>query len=106
MAAAVYVVPMRIGGGVRLKLLEALALELPVVSTSMGAEGLAGLRAGEHCLMSDDAAGFAEATLRLLDDPALGRRLGVAGRALACRRYDWTVIVPQLEALYQEIVGA
>jgi len=104
--AAVYVVPMRIGGGVRLKLLEALALELPVVSTRMGAEGLAGLRAGEHCLMSDDAAGFAEATLRLLDDPALGRRLGAAGRILACQRYDWSVIVPQLEALYQEIVGA
>jgi glycosyltransferase involved in cell wall biosynthesis len=103
--AAVYVVPMRIGGGVRLKLLEALALELPVVSTSMGAEGLAGLRAGEHCLMADDATGFAEATLRLLGDPALGRRLGAAGRLLACQRYDWSVIVPQLEALYQEIGG-
>jgi glycosyltransferase involved in cell wall biosynthesis len=102
--AAVYVVPMRIGGGVRLKLLEALALELPVVSTSMGAEGLAGLRAGEHCLMADDATDFAEATLRLLGDPALGRRLGAAGRVLACQRYDWSVIVPQLEALYQEIV--
>ncbi len=104
--AAVYVVPMRIGGGVRLKLLEALALELPIVSTSMGADGLAGLHAGEHCLISDDAAGFAEATLRLLGDPALGRRLGAAGRVLACQRYDWSVIVPQLEALYQEIVGA
>ena len=104
--AAVYVVPMRIGGGVRLKLLEALALELPVVSTRMGAEGLAGLSAGEHCLISDDAAGFAEATLRLLDDPALGRRLGAAGRVLACQRYDWSVIVPRMEALYQEIVGA
>ena len=101
--AAVYVVPMRIGGGVRLKLLEALALELPVVSTSMGAEGLAGLRAGEHCLIADDAAGFADATLRLLDDQALGRRLGAAGRILACQRYDWSAIVPQLEALYQGI---
>jgi glycosyltransferase involved in cell wall biosynthesis len=102
--AAVYAVPMRIGGGVRLKLLEALALELPIVSTTMGAEGLVDLRAGEHCLISDDAVGFAEATLRLLDDPALGRRLGAAGRVLACQRYDWSVIVPQLEALYQEIV--
>jgi glycosyltransferase involved in cell wall biosynthesis len=100
--ASVYVVPMRIGGGVRLKLLEALALELPVVSTSMGAEGLAGLQAGEHCLLADDAAGFADATLRLLEDPALGRQLGAAGRVLACQRYDWSVIVPQLEALYHE----
>jgi glycosyltransferase involved in cell wall biosynthesis len=97
---------MRIGGGVRLKLLEALALELPVVSTSMGAEGLAGLSAGEHCLIADDTAGFAEATLRLLDDPALGRRLGAAGRELVRQRYDWSVVVPQLEALYQKIVGA
>jgi len=104
--AAVYIVPMRIGGGVRLKLLEALALEQPVVSTSMGAEGLAGLHAGEHCLLADEAAGFAKATLHLLDDPALGRRLGAAGRVLVCQRYDWSVIVPQLEALYQEIVGA
>jgi glycosyltransferase involved in cell wall biosynthesis len=104
--AAVYVVPMRIGGGVRLKLLEALALELPVVSTSMGAEGLSGLHAGTHCLLADDAPGFAEATLRLLDDAALGRRLGAGGRMLACQSYDWTVIVPQLEALYGEIVGA
>ncbi|MEO7912655.1 MAG: glycosyltransferase family 4 protein [Roseiflexaceae bacterium] len=100
--AAVYVVPMRIGGGVRLKLLEALALELPIVTTSMGAEGLAGLRADEHCLMADDPAGFADATLHLLGDQALGRRLGAAGRVLARQRYDWSVIVPQLEALYQE----
>jgi glycosyltransferase involved in cell wall biosynthesis len=104
--ASVYIVPMRIGGGVRLKLLEALALELPVVSTRMGAEGLAGLRANEHCLLADDPAGFAEAILRLLDDTALGRRLGAAGRVLACRSYDWSVIVPQLEALYAEISGA
>ena len=103
--AAVYIVPMRIGGGVRLKLLEALALELPVVSTSMGAEGVSGLRAGEHCLIADDPAGFAAATLRLLGDRALCGRLGAAGRALARERYDWSVIVPRLEALYQQILG-
>jgi glycosyltransferase involved in cell wall biosynthesis len=104
--AAVYVVPMRIGGGVRLKLLEALALELPVVSTSMGAEGLAGLLADQHCLIADDPADFADATLRLLDDHALSRQLGAAGRVLACQRYDWSVIVPQLEALYQGLGAA
>jgi glycosyltransferase involved in cell wall biosynthesis len=98
--AAVYVVPMRIGGGVRLKLLEALALEVPVVSTTMGAEGVAGLRADEHCLLADDPSDFAIAVLHLLDDPVLGRRLGAAGRELACERYDWTTIMPRLEALY------
>jgi polysaccharide biosynthesis protein PslH len=101
--ATVYVVPMRIGGGVRLKLLEALALEAPVVSTSMGAEGLPGLRGGEHCLLADDPAGFAAATLRLLDDRALGQRLGAAGRALVRASYDWTAILPRLEALYAEL---
>jgi polysaccharide biosynthesis protein PslH len=99
-ARAVYVVPMRIGGGVRLKLLEAFALEAPVVSTTMGAEGVAGLRSGEHCLLADDPAEFAAAVLRLLDDRTLCRQLGAAGRSLVRERYDWQVIVPRLEALY------
>jgi glycosyltransferase involved in cell wall biosynthesis len=101
--AAVYVVPMRIGGGVRLKLLEALSLETPVVSTSMGAEGVAGLHGDEHCLLADDPVGFAAAALRLLDEPALGCRLGAAGRVLTRERYDWAAIVPRLEALYTEL---
>lgn len=101
--AAVYIVPMRIGGGVRLKLLEALALEAPVVSTSMGAEGVAGLRGGEHCLLADRPGDFAAAVLRLLDEPALGRQLGAAGRALVCAGYDWSAIVPRLEALYDSL---
>jgi glycosyltransferase involved in cell wall biosynthesis len=96
---------MRIGGGVRLKLLEALALEAPVVSTTMGAEGVRGLRGGEHCLLADEPAGFAAAVLRLLRDRTLGRRLGAAGRALVQARYDWSAIVPRLEALYAEVRG-
>ena len=101
--ATVYIVPMRIGGGVRLKLLEALSLAVPVVSTHMGAEGVAGLRAGEHCLLADDPADFADAVLKLIDNPALGRELGAAGRALVCERYDWSTIVPPLEALYRDL---
>jgi glycosyltransferase involved in cell wall biosynthesis len=103
--AAVYVVPMRIGGGVRLKLLEALALEAPVVSSNMGAEGVAGLHGGEHCLLADDPAEFASAVLHLIDDPAAGQRLGAAGRMLVCERYDWSALVPQLEALYTQLSG-
>jgi glycosyltransferase involved in cell wall biosynthesis len=101
--AAVYVVPMRIGGGVRLKLLEALALEAPVVSSNMGAEGVAGRHGGEHCLLADDPAEFASAVLHLIDDPAAGQRLGAAGRMLVCERYDWSALVPQLEALYTQL---
>ena len=104
--ATVYIVPMRIGGGVRLKLLEALALEAPVVSTRMGAEGVTGLCGGEHCLLADDPADFAAAVLHLIDDPALGRQLGAAGRALVRERYDWSVIVPRLEAIYQDLMSA
>ena len=98
--AAVYVVPMRIGGGSRLKLLEALAMEAPVVSTPMGAEGVAGLRDGEHLLLASSPRAFADAVLRLMGDPALGRRLGAAGRAHVAAHYDWSAIVPPLEAAY------
>lgn len=100
--AAVYVVPMRIGGGSRLKLLEALAMEAPVVSTPMGAEGVAGLRDGEHLLLAASPRAFADAALRLIGDPGLGRRLGAAGRAHVAAHYDWSAIVPRLEAAYGE----
>lgn len=99
--AAVYVVPMRIGGGVRLKLLEALALEAPVVSTALGAEGVVGLHDGEHCLIADSAPQFAQAVLRLFANPALGVQLGGAGRTLVQQHYDWQTIIPQLDVLYQ-----
>ncbi len=98
--AAAYVVPMRIGGGSRLKLLEALALAAPVVSTPMGAEGVEGLRDGEQLLLGASPAAFAAAALRLLDDRELARRLGAAGRAHMIDRYDWQAIVPRLEAAY------
>jgi polysaccharide biosynthesis protein PslH len=102
--AAAFVVPMRIGGGVRLKLLEALALEAPTVSTTMGAEGIAGLRDGEHCLLADAPAPFAAAVLRLLDDPTLGAHLAAAGRALVAASYDWSAITPRFEALYGRLL--
>ena len=98
--AALYVLPMRIGGGSRLKLLEALAMEAPVVSTSMGVAGIAGLRDSEHLLIADDPQAFAEATLRLMADPELGRELGAAGRAHVAAHYDWSVIIPLLEPVY------
>jgi glycosyltransferase involved in cell wall biosynthesis len=99
--AAAYVVPMRIGGGSRLKLLEALSLAAPVVCTPMGAEGVAGLRDGEHLLLGASPDAFAAAALRLLGDPALGRRLGAAGRAHMVAHYDWRAITPRLEAAYR-----
>ena len=100
--AAVYVIPMRMGSGARIKLLEAWAAGVPVVATTAGAAGLAG-RADEHLLVADDPATLAMQIGRLLVDPALGRRLAAAGRALVAARYDWSVIRPQLLACYREL---
>src|SRR5262249_11929239 len=86
--ADVYVVPMRAGGGTRLKLFEALALAKPVVSTSIGAEGLA-LAPGREVLIADAPRDFACAVVSLLRDPQRRRALGLAGRRLVEQRYSW-----------------
>lgn len=101
--ADVYVLPMRIGGGVRLKFLEALSMESAVVSTKMGAEGIRGLQDGVHYLLADSPDAFARAILRLFDDAATGRQLGMAGRKLVCEQYEWEAIVPLLEQVYLAI---
>ena len=97
--AAVYVAPLLTGGGTRLKLLEALSLQAPVVSTTLGAEGFE-ISSGREMLLADGTAGFAQAVVALLNDRARARALGEAGRALAVQRYDWRSIVPQFEAVY------
>jgi sugar transferase (PEP-CTERM/EpsH1 system associated) len=99
--AAAFVLPMRIGGGSRLKLLEALSMAAPVVSTTLGAEGLIGLQNDVHLHLADAPAAMADATLRLLADPRHARRLGAAGRAFVVDHYDWQAITPLLEAAYR-----
>ncbi len=101
--AAVYVVPMRFGGGSRLKLLQAMSCALPMVSTTLGADGVA-VTPGEQLLIADDPDDFARAVLRLLAHPEEGARLGVAGRKLAAA-YDWDVVAEQLEAAYAAAVA-
>lgn len=90
-AASVYVVPLRIGGGTRLKIFEALAMGKAVVSTSVGAEGLP-LVSGEHFLCADEPASFAAAVVGLLHDPARRLSLGEAGRRLTEERYGWSQV--------------
>ncbi len=97
--AAVYVVPLRVGGGIRLKLLEALAMSLPIVSTSLGAEGVPELHHSEQLLLGDTPQTFAAAVLWLLDMPELAEHMGKRGRQLVRSHYDWSVIVPRLEAV-------
>ena len=90
--AAVVVVPLRSGGGTRLKILEAMAAGVPVVSTRIGAEGLA-VTDGEHLLLADDEPALAAAVQRVLGDVALQQRLSAAARALVETRYGWASIV-------------
>ena len=98
--AAVYVAPLRMGGGTRFKLLEAWALGRPVVSTTLGAEGFS-VASGRELLLADQAETFAASILSLLDDPARAAVLGQRGRTFVTAGYDWRRLVPRLEALYE-----
>jgi glycosyltransferase involved in cell wall biosynthesis len=88
-AAKICVVPLLSGSGTRFKILEAWAAQRPVVSTTIGAEGL-GARDGEHLLIADDANAFVAAVVRLWNDPDLRTRLGRAGRAHYEECFSWT----------------
>ncbi|HET6315717.1 MAG TPA: glycosyltransferase family 4 protein, partial [Chloroflexota bacterium] len=101
--AAVMVVPVRAASGMRVRILEALARGMPVVSTTMGVEGIDAAH-GEHLLVADEPEAFAQAVVRLLDDPPLRKRLARNGRRLAEQRYDWRVVLPALEAVYHSLV--
>ena len=100
----VCVIPLRIGGGTRLKILEAMALGTPVVSTSKGAEGLA-VTDGENILIADEPEQFAEHVLRLFRDDALRMRLSVNGRRLVEERYAWERCADRLEEVVEETVA-
>jgi sugar transferase (PEP-CTERM/EpsH1 system associated) len=100
--ATVFVAPLRVGGGTRLKLLEAMAMEAAVVATSLGAEGFP-VTHGRELLLADTPAGFARAVLALLDDPAQRARLGAEARRFAAATYGWDALVPKLEALYKPL---
>ncbi len=97
--AQVYVAPLRVGGGTRLKLLEAMAMRRAIVSTTVGAEGYP-VQAGEHLLLADTPEAFADAVVTLLQDEDLRRRLGDAAREFVTRHYDWDAVFPRfLDAL-------
>jgi len=86
--AAVYIVPLRIGGGTRLKIYEAMSMAKPIVTTTIGAEGLP-VRDGDELLLADEPRDFAEAIVRLLRDPERADRLGEQARKAVCDRFGW-----------------
>jgi glycosyltransferase involved in cell wall biosynthesis len=100
--AAAVIAPLRIGGGTRLKILEAMAMSKPVVSTPQGAEGLE-VADERELLIADNPAAFAAKLVRLLEDAALARRLGEAARHLVEQRYGWGASAARLEGLYREL---
>ena len=89
-----YVVPMRIGGGVRFKVLEAMATGMPVVSTTMGAEGTDTVN-GLDILLADDPSTFAIKVIQLLQEPEQYSYLVERARTLVKSRFDWNVVVPE-----------
>ena len=102
--ALALVVPIRVGGGTRLKILEAFAARVPVVSTRVGAEGIA-CEDGRDILYAETPAEFAAALARLKADAALRERLTTAGRALVEARYGWQAIGGELARIYAAAPG-
>src|SRR5262245_5207623 len=101
--AAVVVAPVRFGTGMHGKIVEALAMGRPVVTTPLGAEGL-GATDSRHLLVAEDGASFAAAVQRLLADPALAASIGTAGRALVESRFDWDIVARDHDAIYERVL--
>jgi glycosyltransferase involved in cell wall biosynthesis len=103
--ASAFVVPLFAGGGTRLKVLEAMAMRVPIVATGIGIEGIDCVN-GEHVFVAEDATDFAQKLLDLLDKPAVGIQLARASRALVEQHYSWEAIGERLDTFYRRIVRA
>ncbi len=99
----VYLIPVRAGGGSRYKLLQAMANGLGIVSTTVGAEGIAAAD-GQHLRLADTADEIAAVAVELARDGAQRCRLGTAARQLVLTRYDWPVLAPRLHAVYERLL--
>ncbi|MEI7771945.1 MAG: glycosyltransferase, partial [Chloroflexales bacterium] len=103
--SACMIVPLLQSGGTRVAILEALAREIPIVSTSVGVAGL-DLRPGEHVLVADTPSDFADAVTLLLREPELGQRIAAAGRQAALERHGWRAAHAAIDAVYERMVAA
>jgi glycosyltransferase involved in cell wall biosynthesis len=98
------IIPLRVGGGTRLKVVETMAAGRPMVSTSIGAEGI-DVVDGVHAMLRDDASAFATATAALLSDAERARRMGAAARVLAEGSYSWDAIGAQLRSALESLLA-
>jgi len=101
-SAACYVVPIRMGGGTRVKILDAWAMGVPMVTTSVGCEGLAAAD-GENALIRDDPESFAAAVIQVVRNRELARAIGAAGRKTAELSYSWDALEPILRDGYLDL---
>ncbi|RMH74352.1 MAG: glycosyltransferase [Gemmatimonadetes bacterium] len=102
--SSIFVVPLRIGGGMRLKILEAMAMKKAVVSTSIGAEGIH-VKSGENILLADTPDAFAEAIITLLEEPELRCNIAQNGYKLIQEQYTWERIAERLEQVYIDVLN-
>lgn len=100
----VFIVPVRAGGGMRVKILDGWQWGLPIVSTTVGAEGIA-VRPGENILLADTPEAFARAVVRVLRDDGVAQRLRQNGRRWVERYYDWREEYGRVAAIYRELQG-
>lgn len=97
--ACLMVVPVRVGSGMRVRILEGFARGVPVVTTTIGLEGI-NAQPGEDVLVADEPEAFARAVIQLVQDPALRVRLAENGRQLAETTYDWQVVLKKMDTIY------
>jgi glycosyltransferase involved in cell wall biosynthesis len=99
---AVFIVPLHAGGGMRVKILDAWSWGLPVVSTSIGAEGIA-IKPEHDILIADSPQAFSQAVIKVVQDPNLAHKLGQNGRHTVTEKYDWQVIYSAWDNVYQSL---
>ena len=99
----IFIMPFRVGSGTRLKLIEAMASGLAIVSTTVGAEGFS-VRSGEELMLADKPAEFAAMILALLDDRERRSQLGDRARRFA-QQYDWRRVVPRFIEIYEDLLA-
>jgi polysaccharide biosynthesis protein PslH len=99
----IFIVPLRIGGGTRLKILEAMSMQKAVVSTTIGAEGIQ-YNKDVDIALADSPVQFARKIIDLIDNAKVIKSMGVEGRRLVCEKYDWNVVGEKLNAIYEKAI--
>jgi glycosyltransferase involved in cell wall biosynthesis len=102
--AGVYVVPLHVGSGIRIKILEAMSMGIPVVSTSVGCEGIPG-KNGTDFMIADSAEEFAHAVIKILSDPAYGANMGNSARQFIEEHFNWDRAVGIIEQEFARIAS-